>query len=230
MILVDSREPIDIASYMNEATRVTLPLGDYVFFSHDNKKVVIERKTPGDLLTSLQTGRLQDQLKRLVEDCDYPFLLIEGHMFATEDGFVRFKSQTLKWKFTSVQNILITAQLSGVYLVFSDNRRCTAAVVEAMFNYFQKEEHLSLLRPKVFRPFPDDLTTIREMIVAAVPGIGPELSKRLIETFGTPAEVFLANKEELMKVEGIGPSKVEKMIEVIFPKYTEDGERVEEEK
>jgi len=229
VILVDSREPIDIAEGISEATRVTLPVGDYAFFTCKGEKVLVERKTPGDLLTSFQTGRFQGQVRRLVEDCNYPFLLLEGHMFATSDGFTKFKSQIVKWRFVSVQNILITAQLSGLYLVFSDNKKGTVKMVEGMFNYFQKEEHLSLLRPKVINIFYNDTAAAREMIVSSVPGIGPELAKRLLAKFRTPAEVFLANKEDLMEVEGIGPAKVEKMVEVFFPKYDEEGNRIEDE-
>lgn len=224
MILVDSREPINIASCMNpeNVTRVLLPTGDYVFFSSKGEKVVIERKTPGDLITSFQTGRFQDQMKRIIEDADYPFLLIEGHLFATRDGFVKFGSQELRWRFTSIQSILMTAQFSGVYLVFSDNNEGTASMVENMFDYFQRDEHMSLMRPKVFKMFPDDMEATREAIVSMVPGIGPQLAKRLIDRFGTPMEVFLANPEDLQEVNGIGPTKVEKMIEVMFPTMTEE--------
>jgi ERCC4-type nuclease len=221
MILVDSREPVAIASYMKDVTRVTLPDGDYVFFSHDGKKVIVERKTPGDLLTSFQTGRFQDQVKRVVGDADYPFLLIEGHMFATKDGFVKFGSQELRWLFTSVQNILVTAQLTGMYMLFSDNNEGTARVIESLYEYFQKEEHLSIMRPKVFKIFDDDVTTVRESIVSMVPGFGPELAKRLIERFGTPIEVFLADEGLLTSVKGVGKSKFNKMVEIVFPKAEE---------
>lgn len=49
------------------------------------------------------------------------------------------------------------------------------------------------------------------MALAATPGIGPHLFRRLLRRFGTPADVLRAPREDLLRVEGMGPRLVDRL-------------------
>src|SRR3989338_2343698 len=76
MIYVDYREPEKIIELLkkNNAVKVAkLEVGDYIIDG-----VVIERKTIVDFLSSLASGKIFEQVERLRQNCQKPYLLIEG--------------------------------------------------------------------------------------------------------------------------------------------------------
>jgi DNA excision repair protein ERCC-4 len=218
MILVDIHEPQPILMGLGSlACRVALPTGDYSFYGEGAKKVIVERKTPADLLNAISTGRFQDQIVRTIMESDYALVLIEGAFSATKDGFIRYGGVTSSFPYTGVMDLLLTCQLSGAYLVTSSGQDNTVAVLKSLYHYFQKPEHVSLQRPKRFKLFPDDINTQREALMCAIPGIGPEMAKRLLAHFGAPINVFLADEGELMAVDGVGKAKVKTLVEILYP-------------
>ena len=45
-------------------------------------------------------------------------------------------------------------------------------------------------------------------LVEGLPGVGPEMARKLITHFGTPAKVFAAAADELRQVKGVGPKTI----------------------
>lgn len=226
MIIIDAREPDPLKEALRDiAQEVQLPTGDYMMFAPhfggQTCKVLVERKTPTEMLTSMGTGRFQEQIKRLVTEADIPLLLIEGHAFCTQDGFVKAGQQVVHWRYDAYQNLLLTVQLSGVALVQTDSLESTTRMLRALHDYFQKESHDAILKARMLSVFPNDLRTIREGVVAAIPGFGPEISRALIEHFVQPINVFLADEEEFTQVKGCGAARFRKMQEVIYPQEGE---------
>tara|TARA_B100002019_G_scaffold57955_1_gene49801 strand:+ start:7076 stop:7774 length:699 start_codon:yes stop_codon:yes gene_type:complete len=80
-ILIDSKEAHNTkASFqmLLNADVVNLPEGDIVIENDDGKRWTIERKTWGDAYSSWSSKRIQEQISRMVENCDKYILLIEG--------------------------------------------------------------------------------------------------------------------------------------------------------
>ena len=80
-ILIDSKEAAstkDKFKMMLNADIVNLPEGDIVIENDDGKRWVIERKTWGDAYSSWSSKRIQEQISRMVENCDKYILLVEG--------------------------------------------------------------------------------------------------------------------------------------------------------
>ena len=52
-------------------------------------------------------------------------------------------------------------------------------------------------------------------LIQGLPGVGPALAKRLLASFGSVRAIFCSDKDTLCKVDGIGPGKAEKIIQVL---------------
>ena len=59
----------------------------------------------------------------------------------------------------------------------------------------------------------------QEYIVAAFPGIGATLAKPLLRKFKTVKKIVNAKKEQIEKVEKIGPKKAENIRRVLDEEY-----------
>lgn len=226
MILIDVHEPIAILDELSKlgskGQKLPLKTGDYYFFSHDAKKVLIERKTVTDLLNSLKDGSLQNQVERLVLESDYPFLLIEGYWTSTRDNFIKHTAGTSGWDWVKVQMYLTTIQLSGVYILYTTNHKTTAATVLGLYKYFQKKEHTSLSRARVLSIFPKDINARRVKFLSVIPGIGPEIAKRILDRFTGPANAILAWDEDLLAIRGIGDITLREWKSFLYPPLPEE--------
>jgi ERCC4-type nuclease len=80
-IIVDSKESAEKKAAFEmllNAKIESLPEGDIIIENDDGKRWVFERKTWGDAYSSWTNKRLQNQISRMVENCDNYVLLVEG--------------------------------------------------------------------------------------------------------------------------------------------------------
>ena len=219
MILMDIYEPAVIQKLIEEegeeVTRIPLPHGDYQFYGHEGLCILVERKAIGDLLKSLGEGRLQKQLRdMLTQENTETVLLVEGYWSATDDHRIRYKGGISKWNLSSVMNFLLSVQLEGVRLMFSPHQYGTAHLLVKMHQFFEKPEHKALAA----RPKPlfcsDGLREQQLYFLMGLPGIGEELAHRILDHFGSPAEVLYA-VHRLPEVEGIGRKTLARIEKVL---------------
>ena len=59
----------------------------------------------------------------------------------------------------------------------------------------------------------------KQFIVESLPGIGPTTAKALLNYFGSVENVFMASKQELREVEGIGDKRAKEIREMLSKKY-----------
>lgn len=165
-VKLDTREPLSIKL---EA----LQTGD-LEFTAAGQRIVIERKTWPDLLSSLKDGRLAQQLARLrTLDC-IPFLFIEG------------SGQDLPEKLR--RNILLSIKLQGIIIeAFPDFQGEKQRVLELQ-EYFS-HEHISMLQYRY--------SDSRLAGLCWIPGIGPKKAQKLLARFGSISGVALAIESEL---------------------------------
>jgi ERCC4-type nuclease len=204
------------------ASRVTpLPVGDIRFISAALEIVLIERKsTKSDLFTSL-SKRLPDQLTRLVQEADEPILLIDGPLAIGATGKLRSTRYTTNWHFSTLQNFLLSAQRSGVHCLQVHNAKYTPEAVIKLYNYYQKtaSEHTSLIQSRL-KPFPTKSKGLTEReqklrTLMSVFGVGPELASRLLDTYGSVANIGQASLEGLKSIPGVGDETANRIKEVL---------------
>ncbi|MBW2109718.1 MAG: hypothetical protein JRI36_13810 [Deltaproteobacteria bacterium] len=162
--------------------------GDYVI----KGCVTVERKTAKDFTISLIDGRLFRQLSDLVRYCRNPIVLIEGDPYDTG----------LHVHGNAVKGALLSTQVIWrVPVVFSASKEDSRDILLMMAR--QCAKHVDVI-PQRGGYRPAALKSRQLYILQGLPGIGPELSKRLIRHFRSVVRVMNASIEELTQVHGVG--------------------------
>ena len=207
--------------WLGKAAEDVTPMdsGDIAFWGlspidGDRLYVGMEYKTLRSLITDIKTNRAADQLKRMLNDYDRAWLLIETGKFWIEDGYVAFppvntnngRREPNRFLYSSVMAWLAEIQEWGVKLVdMVFDVRQGARVVLAMYSWYQKlpEDHkltTSYHQPFVFN---DKASLVRRMS-ACVGDIGHKKSQAVDEHFGSVYDMVTADVKEWRKVPGIG--------------------------
>jgi len=197
----------------------TLLTGDIRFLTSDLQIVLMERKsTDSDLFTSM-SGRLQDQLARIVEAADKPYLLIDGPLYLGKGETLRSGRYPTSWKFHTIWNQLETFRDAGGRVVWVPWKRMTPIYIVECYRYWQKSDHTSLLQSHA-NPFPTRVggptpTEKKLRVLLSISGLGPGLAKRLLTVFGSVNNISGAPLEGLMAVPGIGEDTAKKILDVL---------------
>lgn len=211
--------------------------GDYAWVADDGKRVGVESKTVTDLISSFASGRLTDQISRMIATYDVPLLLVVGHIDRLSDKHVaassnvdmRVQASSLRLPFISLnrssikinvwhsalQNFLLSAQTAGLFIDFVSGEMARAELESArlteLIAYFDKPEHTSIKRNKLHVPFSKHPRQAELDVLRALPGISDVIAERLLTHFGTVAAVVAADAMALGEVCGVGPGKAERV-------------------
>ena len=163
-----------------------LVVGDFVC----SDRVAVERKAHSDFVGSIIDGRLFEQAHHMRDHFEKPVFIIEG----TSDRDISVNALKAA--------IATLATQYNASVLNTKNPKDTALTV---FWLAKKEQHdagreLAIMVGKK----PKDEKRLQEEIVCGLPGVGPEISKRLLRQFGSVSAVFGAGEDELKKVKGIG--------------------------
>jgi Fanconi anemia group M protein len=208
-IIVDSRERNceligNIAELGIAIERETLPVGDYLI----SDRVCVERKTISDFESSIITGRLFEQVKRLKEAYAYPIIVIEGD----REEF-RMKSA------------VINGAISSLYIDYEIPIIATFGIADTaeLLKYIAKHEQEKHAREPSVKGGARCFTEreFKERVVGNMPGIGIETARNLLNRFGTIKELACAEKKELMEVKNIGKKRAESVFRIVNSDYGE---------
>jgi ERCC4-type nuclease len=198
-------------------------LVDYSWFSPMHEEHwLVERKALPDLLTSISSGHLANQL---IDACqsgdnnvgillieDFPSLDMEWRLeywYWGSDGRggKRLKSTPTKWKWPDLVDFLLSGYIHlGIVPVWSPHISCTGKMIAALHRWSLKEDRGSWLKrkPKPLSFFVDP----RVDILSRFPGIGEHQAIELLKTHGTIREVLNRSAIELEKgTKGIGKKR-----------------------
>ncbi|MEM5829731.1 MAG: ERCC4 domain-containing protein [Candidatus Aenigmatarchaeota archaeon] len=204
MVICDYRESEvgeilkKIGATVNE---MDLECGDFVC----SKRVVIERKSYDDFISSIIDGRIFEQASELKKNFEKPIILMEG--YSTR----KINENSLK---AAIASLVIDF---GISLISTRNELDTAKIIYWIAKKEQEEKKFALAF-KVGKK-PEDKEKIKEFIVSSIPGISTVLSKRLLEKFGSVEKVFSAGEDELRSVKGIGEKLAKKIRKILTEKY-----------
>ncbi|MBI5065783.1 DEAD/DEAH box helicase [Candidatus Woesearchaeota archaeon] len=182
-----------------------LSQGDYIL----SPSVGIELKKRGDFVNSILDGRLLEQLKNLRRQFQKPILILEGE----QDLYSIRQIHP-----NAVRGMLATIAAGfGIPIIHTRNSKETGEMLITIARREQENEG------KHFNPhFEKQLTDVKtqqEYIVSALPNVGPQIGKSLLNHFKTLQKIFTANEEELKKVEGVGEKTAKGIKEVSEKEY-----------
>ena len=184
-------------------TETNLEVGDFVL---SDSRVVIERKTHSDFVSSIIDGRLFEQAKTMKDNFSNPVIIIEGssNRYINENA-LRAAIASLITKF-------------NISLLNTKNSFDTAKTIYWVAKKEQEEDKHSV-SIKVGKK-PKETHKLQEQIVSSLPNINSVISKRLLEHFGTVEKVFSADEKELRKVKGVGKKLANRIRKILSEKYS----------
>jgi len=210
-VCVDHREVRSGVSDALEALGVnvvmrTLEVGDYVM----SDRVCVERKTTSDFLTSLIDKRreLFGQIGDLARAYQRPLLILEG-----SDLYGQRQIHP-----NAVRGALATIAIDfGVPIISTADVADTAAMIAAIAKREQQEKRreVALHGKRSMLMLPEQ----QEYVVSSISNIGPVVAKNLLRHFGSVEAVIAASREELLKVELVGPKTADRIREVVGGEY-----------
>ncbi|WP_205697880.1 ERCC4 domain-containing protein [Conexibacter sp. SYSU D00693] len=190
VVLADHREVQSGIPELLEAAGIEvrlcdLPVGDYVI----SDELAVERKSGGDLTSSIKDGRLFDQAMRLQDAYPRAVLVIEGVPVwmpepswrgavcrLVEDGVTVLQALDAQDAAAWVERLARRAHRTGTPGGRALGRRRAAPTAEAQ----------------------------AVAMLACVPGISARAAGRLLDHFGSVLEVAAASERELREVPGVG--------------------------
>jgi DNA excision repair protein ERCC-4 len=168
-----------------------LELGDYQV----SDSLIVERKTLADFARSVRDCRLFTQVGRLTRQHTMrACLILEG----TSD-----RCPQLAIPKPALQGALITVTLVfGLPVLRSETPEETADLILYAADQLKRRQ----VRPPRRRGFKVTGNRRRQILsLQAIPEVGPKKAELLLNEFGTPAGIAVADIEQIEAVDGIGP-------------------------
>jgi Fanconi anemia group M protein len=213
-VVIDQRE-LDAAIARDLSTREgvetrleTLAVGDYVC----SDRVVVERKTVGDFLSTLTGGdrSLFEQVGDAARHYGRPVVIIEGEEL--------YSRRNVHPKAINGALASLAVDFGASVLQTADEAE-TADLLEVLATREQETERreVSVHGEKQSKT----LTEQQEYVVASVAEVGPVTARSLLAELGSVEAVMTADEEALMEAEGVGKVTARRIREVVASPYAD---------
>lgn len=206
-IVVTTNEPRRIRELFKD--KVEVPMGfDFLIYTNRGP-IPIERKTPGDLVSSVSDGRLKGELSAMRNVSSIYIVLIHGKFKYTKYGELAMRGHGRKWTKRGVKNLLRTIQLvEGAFIEYAESDKELVDIIYNLQEYFDKTHHLSLkIRAGLSTNW---LVPVRAEKVRhfyqGLPKISAIRARELEKVFPNPMGLYEASVGDLAKVSGFGPN------------------------
>lgn len=182
-VLIDQREPAWVQNlrFGDAPTAVTmLDCGDLHAACADGVVLVIERKTPEDLLASIGDGRLFNQAASMAATSPWSYVVITGIIQPGLNGKTLMAYAETGWDYAAVQGALVTVQELGVKVVFAANESDFAACVMRLAKRGRGQVAIKPARQA-------QLLSPGAQVLSSLPGIGLDRALDLLKQFPNAA-------------------------------------------
>jgi len=220
-VFVDNRElgMVRLIKKVAEPEVIQLSIGDLVI-AHDSGALIVERKTVSDFVNSIRSNRLWDQLLRLMKTEEILGYVVKRKLLVIHGSF---------WEYTNVTPInqqLFWSSIFGALLeivfvydtpfVVCENNYAFEVFLRILLEREKKGKHDGLPKARWFRKSISKLPTkdMRCYLLDAIPMIGEVQAKNLLEHYGSVSNIAKSTKDELMRVQGIGKKRAQKIYEI----------------
>lgn len=181
-VIVDSREPDWVQALHFGGAPVAvqeLAAGDLKVYTQDACILLIERKTPDDLLNTLREERLYPQMERMTEGpvddllkgerpLVWPYLMITGPIMPGPGGVAVTDRGQTGWKYMSVMGALLSIQEMGVFVSWCASQMEFEHTVISLANRSRSDIQ------RILPPRPAVMFGAGAAFLAGLPGVGPE--------------------------------------------------------
>lgn len=220
-IIVDSREPDGVVETLvlhediKDFEVKELPEGDIIV-----EDCIFERKTPSDFASSVEDGRMREQIEMLAgkkKEGMSPHILIEGDM----SDFAGLKHTNMPAK--SLRGMVAAIiERNKIPVTFCSTPEYVADMAVRLA---RKDIEPASVEAKQTGAVKE--ATFIEKLFMAVDGIGYQTATELASHFESPTMVVRAGKEDFKKAEGVGEKTAEEIVNTL---QGEDEEETEENK
>ena len=184
------------------------------------------KQAPTDLLASLRDGRLINQLPRLCQDYDLPYLILVGQHFSA-DAHQKLVEGTIssRFSFHYLNSILAKFEAGGGRIRGVSDYKQLVYLLHSIGRYWAKEEHseTTVWSNKIYASWATKNVDPLVQLYASM-GIGPMRAEALSQRFPSLSELSKANESQLQSLPGFGPKSAALVLEFIngpkqvFPK------------
>lgn len=187
------------------ATVARLDSGDYQWVVLGNVPptvVLVEEKLPQDLIASVADGRLGEFVQEVVAEGTVKALLVTGD---TTSGVVG-GGNAADWTAGQVDNLLVSVQMSGVYVVRAKDPYAAASRLVDLYHYTGKEDHTTLtavVRPEISNAYMDPEKRAAVRMLMCLPQLGEKRARAILERYGS-VDAGLRAVKEWSDIGGIG--------------------------
>lgn len=223
-VFVDARERGFLA-FLGDLAEVTvsnLEAGDYVVVT-ERGAVMVERKSYRDFVGSFRSGRLWEQLVRMLAAESFQGVPVVRRVVAVErsdrdlDPSDGHEASVLGAEMECVFTY-------GVPIVFLEGRRSVERFLRVLIDRERKGKNDAPPEARWYRPrFPSELPEKdqRRYLLCAIPGIGDHLAGNLLERYGSVDALCRAGPKELEKVPGFGKKRARELHEFLHAPTSE---------
>ena len=233
---------IELAKHIGIPLQVTtLQYGDFAFMGFGEDEQVwnfgIERKTLGDLVSSMESGRFSGhQLLGLTRQYNVVYLLVEGTFKIVDGDLFTYKgtqgsrggklvplggpNRVQRFKYSQIAGFINTLQVAvGIKYWFTETPKESGAWIRDCYFHWQKKwsEHRSHLD---FHKSPLRTGTglmeleppsLAQRLFKELKGIGWDRADKLAQAFTTPEAMLFASVKDFQGIEGIGKGLAQSM-------------------
>lgn len=211
-VLVDHREPLWMQRihFDGALTAVTqLACGDVWLAAADGTLLIIERKTAGDLLASIADGRLFDQAAAMLALSPWSYIVIQGTLVPGNAGKTVAAGYPVNWQWAAVQGALQTVQEMGVTVIYLSEDDADFAP------FLSRLAGRSRGPVRAGGPRKVELLAPGMALLMALPGVGPDRAKSILEQCGTAAFALSVLTDDMLNIIGIGDGTRAKVREAL---------------
>lgn len=209
VVYADDRENTalkKLAKRDDVAARSTrLEIGDFLV----SDRVVVERKTAEDFVSSLIDNRLFPQLQAMNDEFTHPVMVIEG------EDLHRHRDVHPN----AVRGALSSVALDyEVPILWADDVDETVEHLVALAKREQEDNDRTVAVRGERSPTTE--AELQKFIIAGLPNVSDTLAERLLEEFGSVRSIFTASETALKNVDGIGEEKAARIKEIVDREYS----------
>lgn len=195
-----------------------LPVGDYAIYIDGKLVMIVERKTVSDYISSLFSGRLEEQWKKgsglpvvvvITGSLWYYLKFLRSRMEKEGKSDEEIEKEVEK-RIKVFNHSIFANTVSGRITIYAPDEDFSDWLVGAI-NLLKKEVEPRIYTEKKY----DTLYDAQITVVGSLPGVGPVRAEELLKHFGSPMNVFEASEEELTEVPNIG-MKTASMIRAVL--------------
>lgn len=209
MIYVAPTEPPSLKAIGKVSSLPERVGADVLFFARGHKHA-IQRKELKDLLASIADGRLAKELAQMrTAVAGHRLLIIEGKTQWSMDGKL-LGTWGQDWTLRQWLGMLWSVHEAGCDVMQTQSLEQTIQAVGWFVEWAGKDHRSLKQRPGLGKGMWGTNASDPEWIswcLQSIPGISSVLAQRIYETVGNPLTLRVT-KEDLLKVEGLGPKKV----------------------